>query len=86
MALRQENPSCTVFDSLAPNFFEERDRFSLVPGGPLFRVFPRSRLAGDPLELLHRRLVVITLVPWLPLLLTIVSPEELITRMIKVVF
>jgi hypothetical protein len=43
--------------------------FSLVLGGPIFQFFRRSHLAGDGLELLHRRLLIITLVAWLPLLL-----------------
>jgi hypothetical protein len=46
---------------------EPRD-FSLVLGGPVFQLFRKSHLAGDALELLHWRLLVITLVAWLPLL------------------
>jgi len=52
-----------------PNLFEEPHDFSLVLGGPIFQLFRRSHLAGDDLELLHRRLIIITLVAWLPLLL-----------------
>jgi len=51
-----------------PNL-EQASDFSLVLGGPIFQLFRRSHLAGDGLELLHRRLLVITLVAWLPLLL-----------------
>lgn len=43
--------------------------FSLVLGGPLFQLFRRSHLAGDTLELLHRRVIIIPLFAWLPLLL-----------------
>ena len=43
--------------------------FSLVLGGPLYQLLRRSHLEGDHLELLYRRLLVITLVAWLPLLL-----------------
>jgi len=43
--------------------------FSLVLGGPLFRLFHRAYLSGDGLELLRRRVVVITLFAWVPLLL-----------------
>jgi len=54
--------------------FEEALDFSLVLGGPVFQLFRRSHLAGDGLELLHRRLLGITLIAWLPLLfLAIVS-------------
>ena len=42
--------------------------FSLVLGGPLYQLFQRTRLAGDALELLHRRVVVLTLLAWAPLL------------------
>lgn len=41
--------------------------FSLVLGGPLFQLFRRVHLAGDGLELLRKRIVVVALVAWLPL-------------------
>ena len=41
--------------------------FSLVLGGPLFQLFQRARLSGNALELLRRRILVITLFAWLPL-------------------
>jgi hypothetical protein len=43
--------------------------FSLVLGGPVFQLFRRAHLAGNHLQLLSRRLIIITLVAWLPLLL-----------------
>jgi hypothetical protein len=52
-----------------PNIVEEPLDFSLVLGGPIFQLFRRSHLAGDGLELLHRRLLIITAVAWVPLLL-----------------
>ena len=42
--------------------------FSLVLGGPLYQIFRRAHLSGDTLELLRRRITVISLVAWLPLL------------------
>jgi len=42
--------------------------FSLVLGGPLFQLLRRSHLAGDALELLRQRILVISLLAWLPLL------------------
>ena len=51
------------------NLFEEPLDFSLVVGGPVFQLFRKSHLAGDGLELVHRRLLIITLIAWLPLLL-----------------
>src|SRR5262245_3454932 len=43
--------------------------FSIVLGGPLFQMLRRSRLAGNSLELLHRRVLVLTALAWVPLLL-----------------
>jgi hypothetical protein len=42
--------------------------FSLVLGGPLYQLFRRAHLTGDTLELLRRRIVIISLLAWLPLL------------------
>jgi hypothetical protein len=41
--------------------------FSLVLGGPLYRLFLRTRLARPPLQCLYRRMAAISLVAWLPL-------------------
>jgi len=43
--------------------------FSLVLGGPLYQLFRRTRLTGNALELLRRRIFVLTLLAWAPLLL-----------------
>ena len=43
--------------------------FSLVLGGPLFQLLRRSHLSGDALELVRQRIIVISLLAWLPLLL-----------------
>ena len=45
---------------------EEPPDFSLVMGGPIFQLFRRSHLAGDHMELLVRRILVITLIAWAP--------------------
>jgi hypothetical protein len=42
--------------------------FSLVLGGPLYQLVRRAHLSGDALELVRRRIVVISLFAWLPLL------------------
>jgi hypothetical protein len=42
--------------------------FSLVLGGPLYQMMRRMRLSGDALQLLGRRIVVIVLLAWVPLL------------------
>jgi hypothetical protein len=57
------------------NLLENHD-FSLVLGGPTFQLFRRAHLGGDHLELLQRRMLIITLFAWLPLLIlaTLGSP------------
>ena len=42
--------------------------FSLVLGGPLFQLLRRAHLTGDALELVRQRILVISLLAWLPLL------------------
>jgi hypothetical protein len=42
--------------------------FSLVLGGPLFQLFRKAHLTDDALELSKRRIVVISMLAWLPLL------------------
>ena len=42
--------------------------FSVVLGGPLYQLVRRAHLSGDALELLRRRVTVISLFAWLPLL------------------
>jgi hypothetical protein len=51
------------------DFGEQQHDFSLVLGGPIFQLFQRTHLEGDHLELLRRRIIIITLFVWLPLLL-----------------
>ena len=48
---------------------QQADDFSLVLGGPLFQFFIRARINTDTLGLLKRRVIVISLFTWLPLLL-----------------
>lgn len=43
--------------------------FSLVLGGPLYQMYLRTRLARPALELVVRRVLVLSLICWLPLLL-----------------
>jgi len=48
---------------------DEQPDFSLVLGGPLFQLYRRAHLSGDALELVRRRVVIIAVITWLPLLL-----------------
>jgi len=55
-----------------PILNEPRD-FSLALGGPLYQLWRRGRLTGDALEMMHRRVIVLSLLAWLPLLLLSVA-------------
>jgi hypothetical protein len=50
-------------------FLPEPPDFSLVLGGPLYQLWRRTHLTGNVLELLVRRMIVLSLLTWLPLLL-----------------
>jgi len=60
--------------------------FSLVLGGPLFQLFRRMHLSGDGLELLHRRLLIIPLAVWLPLLLLSAIEKHALGTSIRIPF
>jgi hypothetical protein len=47
---------------------DQRD-FSVVLGGPLYQLFRSAHLAGDALEQLRRRLILVVALTWLPLLI-----------------
>lgn len=47
--------------------------FSLVLGGPLYQLWRRTRLAGAELQLVRRRVMVLTLLAWAPLLVLSVA-------------
>ena len=47
--------------------------FALVLGGPLYQLLRRSRLAGNAMELLRRRVIVLTAVAWAPLLVLTIA-------------
>ena len=52
--------------------------FSIVLGGPLYQLLRRAHVSGDALELLHRRLLMIVALAWVPLLiLTIIAGDAL---------
>jgi hypothetical protein len=57
---------------MGPKLTEEPPDFSVVQGGPTYEILRKLRLTGDDLDLLHRRLLVIPLIAWLPLLLLVV--------------
>ncbi|MDI1323978.1 MAG: hypothetical protein PSV36_14600 [Algoriphagus sp.] len=53
----------------SPAEYLEGKDFSLVLGGPFFQLLKRLHLTGTGLELVKLRIIVISLVAWLPLLL-----------------
>ncbi|UOA09372.1 hypothetical protein [Methylobacter sp. S3L5C] len=65
---------------------KQPDDFSLVLGGPLFQFFIRARLTTDTLNLVKRRVIVISLFTWLPLLLLSVLSGDLLGGASKVPF
>src|ERR1017187_6081906 len=70
----------------APSITDESPDFSLVLGGPIFQLLRRSHLSGDALELLHRRIVAIVLVAWLPLLLLSILGGHLLAGTVRLPF
>lgn len=60
--------------------------FPLVLGGPLYQLFIRSCLTTKTLDLVKRRVIVISLFTWLPLLLLSVLFDGTVGCVIKVHF
>ncbi|MGE5102169.1 MAG: hypothetical protein ACM3SX_19455 [Deltaproteobacteria bacterium] len=54
---------------------EPRD-FSIILGGPLFQLLRRAHISGDALELVRRRVVVMALLAWLPLLVLCIASGD----------
>lgn len=51
------------------DLLREPTDFSLVQGGPLFQLLRQAHLSGNDLELMRLRIIVISLLAWLPLLI-----------------
>jgi hypothetical protein len=64
----------------------EPENFSLVLGGPLFQLLRRSRLTDDGLQLLRLRILVISLLCWLPLLVLCALEGQLLVGTVAVPF
>ena len=58
------SPAAGAGDGLLP----DSQDFSLVLGGPLYQLLRRAHLSDDALMLQRRRIIVIALIAWLPLL------------------
>src|SRR5271155_2019834 len=61
--VKQGSPTMAKAD-----FQEQVTDFSLVLGGPIFQLLRKAHLTGDHLELMHRRLLTIISIAWLPML------------------
>jgi len=68
-----EEKSASATKNYTSNIHLNAKDFSLVQGGPFFQLLLRARLSDDALMLLRQRIIVITLLAWLPLLLLSVS-------------
>jgi hypothetical protein len=68
------------------NNSEKPSDFSLISGGPLFQLLRRAHLSGDALELLYRRILVVSLVTWLPLLCLSVLDGHALGAAVKIPF
>lgn len=63
-----EKPKASQGSLVSAAMLGERQDFSLVLGGPLFQLLRRSHLSDDALELVRRRVLIISLLAWVPLL------------------
>jgi hypothetical protein len=68
------------------DLLREACNFSPVLGGPLFQLLLRAHLSGAGLQLLRRRIVVIALVAWLPLLVLSALDGEFVGHSVAVPF
>ena len=64
---RRHHGNGDLSHAVAPPLSEPAN-FSLVIGGPLYQMWRRTRLVGDALQLLRRRMIVLTVLAWVPLL------------------
>jgi hypothetical protein len=67
-------------------FLQDPQDFSFVLGGPLFQLLRRARLSDDDLMLVRKRIIVITLFAWLPLLLLSVLERHALRGSVAVPF
>lgn len=67
-------------------FLKENKDFSIVLGGPFFQLLRKAHLTGDALELAKRRVLVISLVAWLPLFLLSAAEGRLLPGSSKLPF
>jgi hypothetical protein len=67
-------------------FSPEPPDFSLILGGPLYQLLRRTHLSGDVLELVTRRVIVLVLITWLPLLVLSIAEGRAWGESVKLPF
>jgi hypothetical protein len=81
--MNQESQPVTTSSS---KLLREPQDFSLVLGGPLFQLLRRSHLSDDALALAQQRILVISLLAWLPLLVLSVLEGQALGGRVAVPF
>jgi hypothetical protein len=77
----------TLSPTASENLRRDPESFSFVLGGPLYQLLRRSHLGGETVEtLVRRRIVVISLLTWLPLLLLAAVEGNLLGESVPVPF
>jgi len=69
-----------------PDAAADPRNFSVILGGPLFQLLRRAHMAGDALQLVKRRVLVIAAFAWLPLLLLAAAQGDAIGGAVAVPF
>ena len=69
-----------------PDMLRDPLDFSLVLGGPLFQFFRRMNMEGEAGTLLLRRIVIVSLFAWLPLLLISVLEGNVLGKSVAIPF
>lgn len=69
-----------------PGLLSARQDFSLVLGGPLFQLLLRARLSDNALMMVRQRIIIISLLGWLPLLVLSTIEGQLLSGSVTVPF
>lgn len=82
--LGTENTHRTIPTS--EEILRDTQNFSLVLGGPLYQLFRRARMADDALELVRQRVIIISLIAWLPLFILAAIDGNLLGHRVAIPF
>lgn len=70
----------------ADDIRRDMQNFSVVLGGPLFQLLRRAHIADDALEMVRQRVLVISLIAWLPLLVLAAVEGRLLDGSVAIPF